>query len=128
MFLQLLDNLCRKQVYNSAFQVITAFQLITLHRDSHFTCVIDSVILESILRKGRDKRCRKTSTLIRAIFVTLIHLNALPSFVLCRTPHCPEAQTIAVPDPVFQWTRRMRGSPETKVTQALVDTNIVPPL
>ena len=91
-------------------------------------CFIDSVILESILRKGRDKRCRKTSTLIRAIFVTLIHLNAVPSFVLCRTPHCPEALTIPVPDPVSQWARRMGGSPEPKVTQALVNDNVISPL
>ena len=41
-------------------------------RDSHFTCFLDSVILKSILRKGHDKRCCKTSTLIKAIFITLI--------------------------------------------------------
>ena len=90
-------------------------------------CFIDLVILESILRKGRDKRCSKTSMLIKVIFVTLIHLNALPSFVLCRTLHCPEAQTISVPDPVFKWTRRMRGSPDTELTQALVDNNVISP-
>ena len=83
------------------------------------------VILEQILRKGRDKRCRKTSTLIRAIFVTLIHLNAVPSFVLCRAPHCPEALTILIPDPVHQWTHRMRGSPELRVVQALSNDNVI---
>ena len=40
-------------------------------RNSHFTCFLESVLLESILQKGCDKRCRKTSTLIKAIFVTV---------------------------------------------------------
>ena len=71
----------------------------------HFMCFLESVLLESFLLKGHDKRCRKTSTLIKSIFVTLVHLNAVPSFVLCRTPSCPEAKTIPVPDPVFTWTR-----------------------
>ena len=66
-------------------------------------------------------------TLIKAIFVTLVHLNALPSFVLCRTLHCPEAQMIPVPDPVFKRSCRMRGSPDTEVTQALVDINVISP-
>ena len=65
--------------------------------------------------------------LIKAIFVTLIHLNVIPSLAQCRTPHCPEAQMIPVPDPVFKWARCMRGSPDTEVTQALVDNNVISP-
>ena len=37
------------------------------------------------MRKGCDKRCCKTLTLIEAIFITLIHLDALPSATLKTT-------------------------------------------
>ena len=34
--------------------------------DSHFTCYIDSPILAMILRKRRDKQCKRTTTVIEA--------------------------------------------------------------
>ena len=94
----------------------------------HFICFMDSTHLEMIMRKGCDKRCRKTSTLIKAIFVTLVHLNAVPSFVVCRTPFSPKAQTIPIPDLVFKWIHLMGHSPDTAVTQALINNNVISPL
>ena len=49
-------------------------------KDSHFTCFTDSYLLTMIMRKGHDKRCRKTSAVIEAITVSLAHLDALSFF------------------------------------------------
>ena len=48
----------------------------------HFTCYIDSPTLAIILRKGRDKRCKRTTTVLEAILLSLINLDAFPSFEL----------------------------------------------
>ena len=81
-----------------------------------------------ILRKGRDKRCGRTSHLIKAIFTTLIHLSALPSFVIADRPPLQEASTIDIPTPVLEWLRRMRRSPADAVAKTLVASGIIPPL
>ena len=77
-------------------------------RDSHFTCYIDSPVLAIILRKGRDKRCRHTTTVLEAIFLSLINLDALPSFELRSRTTLPEAPIGDIPAPVMTWLRTMR--------------------
>ena len=81
-----------------------------------------------ILRKGRDKKCWRTSALIKAIFETLIHLGAQPSFIIADKPPLREAKTIDVPTPVLGWLRHMRRSPAEAIARALVANNTIPPL
>ena len=129
IFLCPATKLAYPHVYVYTLGVLCAlFEHAKAIKDSHFTCFISSAILEQILRKGRDKRCRKTTTLIRAIYVTLIHLNAVPSFILSKIPSCPDALTVLLPEPVAEWTLRLRGSPEARVVQALINDNVVPNL
>merc|ERR1711872_590676 len=97
-------------------------------RGTEFTCFTDSALLAMILRKGRDKRCWRTSNLIKAIFTTLIHLNALPSFIIADRPPLQGAPMIDIPTPVLIWLRLMRRSPAEAVAKALVASNVIPPL
>merc|ERR1712082_98089 len=77
-------------------------------RDSHFTCYIDSPVLAIILRKGRDKKGHRTTTVLEAIFLSLINLDALPSFELRTGTTPPEAPIGDIPAPVKAWLRTMR--------------------
>ena len=94
-------------------------------RGTEFT---DSALLTMILRKGRDKKCWRTSSLIKAIFMTLIHLSALPSFLITDRPPLQEASTIDIPTPVLDWLQRMRRSPADAIAKTLVASGIIPPL
>ena len=60
-------------------------------KDLHFTCFTDSPLLLRIMHKRQDKACCKTSALIEAISVALIHLDVLPSFELSRMPSGQDA-------------------------------------
>ena len=100
----------------------------TTIRGTDFTCFMDSALLSMILRKGRDKRCWRTSGLIKAIFMTLIHLSALPSFIIAGKPPPQGATTIDIPPPVLDWLRHMRRSPAEAIAKALVASNVIPPL
>ena len=93
---------------------------------SSFTCFTDSALLEMIMHKGRDKKCLKTLALIKAIF--MIHLDALPTFSLSRTPSYPEARTINIPAPVLNWLRHMRQLPAEAMSRTLTADNVIPPL
>ena len=97
-------------------------------RGTEFTCFTDSALLTMILRKGRDKRCWRTSNLIKAIFTTLIHLSALPSFLVADRPPLQEASTVDIPAPVLDWLQRMRRSPADAIAKTLVASGIIPPL
>ena len=97
-------------------------------RGTEFTCFTDSALLTMILRKGRDKRCWRTSNLIKAIFTTLIHLSALPSFIVADRPPLQEALTVDIPTPVLDWLQRMRRSPADAIAKTLVASGIIPPL
>merc|ERR1711872_1003065 len=100
----------------------------TTIRGTNFTCFTDSALLSTILRKGREKRCWRTSGLIKAIFTTLIHLSALPSFIIADRPPLQGATTIDIPTPVLVWLRQMRHSPAEAIAKALVASGIIPPL
>ena len=97
-------------------------------RHTDFTCFTDSALLTMILRKGRDKKCWRTSALIKAIFATLIHLSAQPLFIIADKPPLREAKTIDVPTPVLRWLRHMRRSPAEAIANALVANRTIPPL
>ena len=97
-------------------------------RGTDFTCFTDSALLSMILRKGRDKRCWRTSALIKAIFTTLIHLSAQPSFIITDRPPLRGATAIDIPTPVLDWLRLMRRSPAEAIARALVTSKIIPPL
>merc|ERR1711872_347695 len=97
-------------------------------RGTEFTCFTDSALLAMILRKGRDKRCWRTSNLIKAIFTTLIHLNALPSFIIADRPPLQGASTVDIPTPVLHWLQHMRHSPGDAIARTLVPSGIIPPL
>ena len=77
-------------------------------RDSHFTCYIDSPILAMILRKGRDKRCKRTTTVIEAAFLGMINLDAFPSFELRPEISPAEAPEAEIPAPILQWLGTLR--------------------
>ena len=94
-------------------------------KHSSFTCFTDSTLLVMIMQKGRDKQCRKTLALIKAIFTNLIHLGALPTFILSEKFPLPEARTIDVPTPVFNWFRHMRHSPAEAVANALISNTTI---
>ena len=97
-------------------------------RGTDFTCFMDSALLSMILRKGRDKRCHRTSALIKAIFTTLIHLSNQPSFILTSRPPLRGVMEIEIPTPVRNWLRHMRRSPAEAIASALISGNIIPPL
>ena len=112
----------------------TAFPLLFLHtvgllcaiwaagpriRDSHFTCLIDLPMLSTILRKGRDKKCRRTTIVIEAIFLSLVHLDAFPSFELRGTIPIASAPRMEMPAPVASWLRKMR--PNFPLSQTVVE-------
>ena len=99
-------------------------------RDSHFTCLIDSPMLAMILRKGRDKKCRRTTIVIEAIFLALVYLDALPSFELSGPSPTPNGQEEEIPGPVAKWLRKLRPSfpLASAVTEALVAEGHAPPL
>ena len=100
----------------------------TTIRSTDFTCFMDSALLSMILRKGRDKRCWRTSGLIKAIFMTLIHLSAQPSFIITNKPPLQGVTTVNIPTPVLDWLRHMRRSPAEAIAKALVTSNIITPL
>ena len=95
---------------------------------SHFTCFTDSPLLLMIMRKGCNKICCKTSTLIEAISIALIHLYALPSFELSGMPSSQDAWTISIPPPVYCWLHHMHISPSDAVILALTNDNTISPL
>ena len=97
-------------------------------RGTDFTCFMDSALLSMILRKGRDKRCHRTSALIKTIFMTLIHLSAQPSFVLTGKPPLRGIREIEIPTPIRNWLRHMRRSPAEAIASALITADIIPPL
>ena len=77
-------------------------------RNSHFTCYIDSPTLTIILRKGRDKRCKRTTTVLEAIFLSLINLDAFPSFELRVGISPPEAPRREIPEAIWKWLGTLR--------------------
>ena len=81
-----------------------------------------------ILRKGQYKRCCQTLALIKAIFTIIIHLDALPTFSLSRTPSYPEARTIDIPAPVLSWLHHMRCLPAEAMSCTLTADNVISPL
>jgi len=98
-------------------------------RGSHFTCLIDSPLLTTILRKGRDKRCHRTTTVIEAIFLALVHLDALPSFEAGESSAASASPTWEIPPSVAHWLRKMRPCfPLSKsVVEALASESIISP-
>ena len=64
----------------------------------------------TIAHNGHDKICRRTSTLIEAIPIALIHLDAQPSFELSEKPAYRDAPVIDNPSPVAQWLWHTSGS------------------
>merc|ERR1711872_610887 len=97
-------------------------------RGTEFTCFTDSALLTMILRKGHDKKCWRTSSLIKAIFTTLIHLSASPSFIIADRPPFQGASTIDIPIPVLNWLRLMRRSLADAIAKTLVASGIISPL
>ena len=79
-------------------------------RGSHFTCYIDSPILANILRKGRDKRCKRTTMVIEAVFLSLINLDAFPTFELRGRATSPDAPEVEIPAVIQTWLRNLRTS------------------
>ena len=76
----------------------------------HFACFTDSYLLAMIMPKGHNKRCHRMSAIIKAITVSLIHLDALPSFKLCDGPLQQDTPVIDIPTPIAKWLRCMRGA------------------
>ena len=79
------------------------------------------------MHKGCDKRYCKTLTLIKAIFIILIHLDVLPSSKMSRMPSCPDAQTVDIQAPVFSCLPHMHRSQADAVTRALTTDNVISP-
>ena len=97
------------QVFLLAVGLLCAVWTPSKHiRNSYFTCYIDSPTLAIILRKGRDKRCKRTTTVLEAIFLCLINLDAFLSFEL-RVGISPlEAQAREIPEPIRKWLGTIR--------------------
>ena len=107
------------QVFLLAVGLLCAVWLSSQHiRDSHFTCYIDSPILAMILRKGRDKRCKCTTTVIEAAFLGMINLDAFPSFELQPEESPAEAPRAEIPAPILQWLGTLR--PTFPLAEAIV--------
>ena len=109
VFCAMKDNIAFPQVFLMSVGLLCAVWLSSHYiRDSHFTCYIDSPILATILRKGRDKRCRRTTTVIEAIFLSMINLDAFPAFEFRYGSIPPEASEAEIPAPISKWLRTLR--------------------
>ena len=65
-------------------------------------------MLATIWRKGRDKKCQRTSRILETIALMLVHLDALPDMVV-ETKDVPlDAPPAPIPGPVSRWLRHMR--------------------
>ena len=100
------DTIAFPQVFFMTVGLLCAVWLSSRYiRDSHFTCYIDSPILATILRKGRDKRCKRTTTVMEAAFLSLINLDAFPTFELRSRATSPEAAEVEIPAPIKRWLK-----------------------
>ena len=105
------DTIAFPQVFLMTVGLLCAVWLSSRYiRDSHFTCYIDSPILASILHKGRDKRCKRTTTVIEAVFLSLINLDAFPTFELRGRVTSPDAPEVEIPAVIQTWLRNLRTS------------------
>ena len=119
------------QVFLLAVGLLCAVWLSSQHiRDSHFTCYIDSPTLAIILHKGRDEQCKRTTTVLEAIFLSLINLDAFPSFELRVGVSPPEAPRREIPEPVRKWLGTIRPvAPLAQETiKALASDGMISPL
>ena len=124
-----------KLVYPSLFlQTVGLLCAIWIHgrdiRDSHFVCKVDAPMLATIWRKGRDKKCQRTSRILETIALMLVHLDAFPDVVV-ETKDVPlDAPPAPIPEAVRKWLRHMRPAfnlPQAMVNE-LTDQGVVTPI
>ena len=131
VFYTMKDKIAFPQVFLMTVGLLCAIWLASHYiRDSHFTCYIDSPILATILRKGRDKRCKRTTTVMEAAFLGMINLDAFPTFELRSGSFSPEAPEAEIPAPVLRWlgTLRPAASLASNTIKAMEKDGLISPL
>ena len=131
VFCAMKDTIAFPQVFLMTVGLLCAVWLSSRYiRDSHFTCYIDSPILATMLRKGRDKRCRRTTTVMEAAFLGMINLDAFPTFELRSGLTSPEAPEAEIPAPVLKWlgTLRPAASLASNTIKAMEKDGLISPL
>ena len=89
-------------------------------RNTHFTFVTTSPLLSCIYRKGRDKKCKRTTRIIGMITRVLVHLNALPSFQQGIRPVPRVCVPAAIPEDISRWLRKIK--PNVDFSSHLLET------
>ena len=131
VFCAMRDKIDFPQVFLTSVGLLCAIWLTSRYiRDSHFTCYVDSPILATVLRKGRDKRCKRTTTVIEAAFRCTINLDAFPSFELQSGSPSLEAPEAEIPAPVSKWLRTLRpgASLASNTIKAMERDGLISPL
>ena len=125
----LIDRICYHQtakltdpgLFLQAVGALCAIMMEAQHiRNTHFTFVTTSPMLSCIYRKGRDKKCKRTTQIIGTITRVLVHLNALPSFQQGIRPVPRVCAPAAIPEDIFRWLRKIK--PKVDFSSHLLET------
>ena len=93
------------------------------HANAHALCnqqciiTVEDELLCNLLRKGRDKKCNRTSTIFSAISFALITANVSPTFSMRRFPYTTYAPPVPIPAPIQSWIRHTRA--EAQLAEAV---------
>ena len=131
VFCAMKDTIAFPQVFLMTVGLLCAVWLSSRYiRSAHFTCYTDSPILATMLRKGRDKRCRRTTTVMEAAFLGMINLDAFPTFELKSGVTSLEAPETEIPAPVLKWlgTLRPAASLASNTIKAMEKDGLISPL
>ena len=86
-------------------------------RNQQCIITVEDELLCNLLRKGRDKKCSRTSTIFKAISFALITANASATFSVRRFSHATDAPPTPIPAPILSWIRHTRA--EAQLAEAV---------